>query len=117
MINSSQNRIWLIYCWHEIEEEHLPRIFGIKQAIESEGWEVHLECMDFTVGKRFREQIDDKIFELKLYSNLTVWDPCIFLVSHNVLDGGTFLEEQAYASDQPSRYPKGSNLCIGLMYL
>ena len=73
--------------------------------------------MDFTVGKRLCEQIGDKTFELKLYSTLAVWDPCIFLVSHNVLDGGTFLEGQAYASDQAGKYPKGSNPCIGLMYL
>jgi hypothetical protein len=116
-MSSSQIRLWLIYCWHEIYGQHSTRISNIKQALESVGWEVRLECMDFTFGKRLRDQIDDKIFELKMYSYLTDRDNCIFMVPSNVLNGEAFLEEQANALDMAGQRPNESNPCIGLMYL
>jgi len=50
-------------------------------------------------------------------SGLSLSDRCAFVVSHSLLPGDTFLDEDAYTSDRVCDYPKGTFPCIGLMYL
>jgi len=113
--------IWFIYCWRGVVEDddpsYLTQIEQVAGQSEDNGNEVCVERMGFDVGKRLWDQMVNKIFELKAYSKLSIWDSCLFCVSRIILPGDAFLEEEAYALDHASDYPKGTFPCIGLMYL
>jgi len=113
--------IWLIYCWLDRLEDDDPhfltKIEQLARQSEENGIEVRIERMDFIIGKRLRDQMTEKIFELKSLSNLTVSDGCVFAVPRTILSGEEFLEEQAYALSHGHDYPKGTFPCTGLMYV
>jgi len=113
--------MWLIYCWRDsLVDDHpsyLPEIEQLAQQSQDKGHEVRMERLDFTTSKSLWDQMVNKIFELKAYSKLSIWDSCLFCVSRIILPGDAFLEEEAYALDHASDYPKGTFPCIGLIYL
>ena len=113
--------IWLVYCWRNCLEDDDPhfltKIEELARQAEASGAEVRIERMDLTIGKRLRDQMIDKIFELKSLSNLAVSDGCIFAVPRALLSGEEFQEETAYALTQGDNYPKGTFPCTALMYV
>jgi len=113
--------IWLVYCWRDCLQDDAPhflaKIEDLARQTETWGSEVCIERMDLTIGKRLRDQMIDKIFELKTLSNLAVSDSCVFVVPRALLSAEEFQEESAYALTQGDGYPKGTFPCTGLMYL
>ena len=113
--------MWLIYCWCDVIQDddpsYLAQIERLAQESEGNGNEVCVERIDFDSRERLWDQMINKIFELKAYSKLSIWDSCLFCVSRIMLPGNAFLEEEAYALDHASDYPKDTLPCIGLMYV